>query len=556
MALTKVTYSMIQGAVVNVLDYGATGNGSTDDRTAINLAFAACIANGGGTVYFPKGTYFVTEFVGNTNYAGVTQNISIAVEAEVGTVLNCNPSVYANTALFLRFQNLIMCTVRNLKVQCNDKTSAAIFISGTNQVQSVIVDNCQTLDCFGVNNAGATTSVFGIVVSSALGYACSITNCQAINVRRAKTTLSCQAIAVTGFINTWIENNSVFNVRHDGTALQDADGIVVFSHNDGTGRYYRPSTATIINNRIIDCEGRFIKLQTHGSALVEGNTMTIVNAITLIVDFQFVDSQVAQATIINNKIDAGSTWTGGASSTVCSFQLPLAANVENSYETFTQKFSNNEVYLKKLFTYGFTVTPFQSGSDIVANLEISNNTILRDADLISTTNYAINRFLYFSSIVAVGSVTGRAIWKIFGNTVSAAEFISVGPTRADYTDKWWLYVYNNIKYGAFNFLIRNSGASPYDFPYTSNSMIRDNQMGTDPSQISDLFGAPINSAKLINGSDFSTGDGSAGTISPAPANWNNGHFGRNGGVLFAETVSGATAFRYISRDNGANWYQV
>jgi hypothetical protein len=84
MALTKVTYSMIQGAVINVLDYSATNNGVTDDRTAINLAFAACIANGGGTVYFPEGTYFVTDFVGNTDYAGVTQNISIAVEAEVG----------------------------------------------------------------------------------------------------------------------------------------------------------------------------------------------------------------------------------------------------------------------------------------------------------------------------------------------------------------------------------------------------------------------------------------------------------------------------------------
>lgn len=554
-AVTRTMQNKVREYAVSVKDFGAVGDGVTDDRNAINAAFTEVISRGAGTVFFPDGTYYVSDFVGNTNYGGVTQNISIAVDADVGAILNCNPSVYANTALFLRFQNLDVCTVRNLKVQCNDKTSTAIFISGTNQVRSVIVDNCQTLDCFGVNNAGATTSVYGIVVSSAVGYACSITNCQVINVRRAKTTLSCQAIAVTGFINTWVENNSVFNVRHDGTALQDADGIVVFSYNDGTGRYYRLSTATIINNRIVDCEGRFIKLQTHGSALVEGNTMTILNAITLIANFQFVDSQVAQATIINNKIEAGSTWTGGSSSTICSLQLPLTANVANSYELFTQKFSNNEVYLRKIFTYGFTCTPFESGAQLTSNLEISNNTILRDVDLISTSG-AVSRFLYFSSIVAVGSVTGRAIWKIFGNQVAAEEFISVGPTRADYTDKWWLYVYNNIKYGSFNFLIRNAGASPYDFPYTSNSMIRDNQMGTTASQVSDLFGAPINSSKLINGSDFSTGDGSAGTISPAPANWNNGHFGRNGGVLFAETVSGATAYRYISRDDGTNWYQV
>ena len=39
----------------NVLLYGATGNGTTDDTAAINAAIAA--AGAGGTVYFPNGTY-------------------------------------------------------------------------------------------------------------------------------------------------------------------------------------------------------------------------------------------------------------------------------------------------------------------------------------------------------------------------------------------------------------------------------------------------------------------------------------------------------------------
>jgi len=34
MSLTKVTYSMIQGAVFNVLDYGAIGDGITDNYLA------------------------------------------------------------------------------------------------------------------------------------------------------------------------------------------------------------------------------------------------------------------------------------------------------------------------------------------------------------------------------------------------------------------------------------------------------------------------------------------------------------------------------------------
>lgn len=52
MSLTKVTYSMIDGAVVNVLDYGADPTGSTASTQAINNAIAT-----GKKLYFPEGTY-------------------------------------------------------------------------------------------------------------------------------------------------------------------------------------------------------------------------------------------------------------------------------------------------------------------------------------------------------------------------------------------------------------------------------------------------------------------------------------------------------------------
>lgn len=41
----------------SVRDYGAVGDGVTDDRAAIAAAIAACDADGGGCVYFPRGTY-------------------------------------------------------------------------------------------------------------------------------------------------------------------------------------------------------------------------------------------------------------------------------------------------------------------------------------------------------------------------------------------------------------------------------------------------------------------------------------------------------------------
>lgn len=57
MALTKVSYSMIDGAVYSVVDYGATGDGVTNDRAAIQAALDAAFAAGGGTVFMPTGTY-------------------------------------------------------------------------------------------------------------------------------------------------------------------------------------------------------------------------------------------------------------------------------------------------------------------------------------------------------------------------------------------------------------------------------------------------------------------------------------------------------------------
>jgi len=57
MSLTKVRFQMVAGQPFNVQDFGATGNGSTDDSAAINAAITAANTAGGGTVYFPSGDY-------------------------------------------------------------------------------------------------------------------------------------------------------------------------------------------------------------------------------------------------------------------------------------------------------------------------------------------------------------------------------------------------------------------------------------------------------------------------------------------------------------------
>ena len=56
MALTKVSYSMITGAQVNVLDYGADPTGVANSSSAFTAAYADAVA-GGGEMFIPPGTY-------------------------------------------------------------------------------------------------------------------------------------------------------------------------------------------------------------------------------------------------------------------------------------------------------------------------------------------------------------------------------------------------------------------------------------------------------------------------------------------------------------------
>lgn len=64
MAVYDVNGSNISGggssSFYDVQAYGATGNGTADDTTAIQNALTDCHNAGGGTVYFPTGTYKIT----------------------------------------------------------------------------------------------------------------------------------------------------------------------------------------------------------------------------------------------------------------------------------------------------------------------------------------------------------------------------------------------------------------------------------------------------------------------------------------------------------------
>ncbi|MDZ7304657.1 MAG: glycoside hydrolase family 28 protein [candidate division KSB1 bacterium] len=79
-------------AIINVKSHGASGSGETLDTEAIQKAIDACHAQGGGTVYFPNGTYLSGTLV-------LKSNVTLHLEAGATLLGSANLADYKPYAL-------------------------------------------------------------------------------------------------------------------------------------------------------------------------------------------------------------------------------------------------------------------------------------------------------------------------------------------------------------------------------------------------------------------------------------------------------------------------
>lgn len=99
MSLTKVTNSMIVGAYINVMDYGATGDGTTNDTVAIQGALDA--ATGGGVVYFPPGEYRIARNIGTNDRWGVkVTNSNVTLKGDQAFLRRFNTNITSDADVY------------------------------------------------------------------------------------------------------------------------------------------------------------------------------------------------------------------------------------------------------------------------------------------------------------------------------------------------------------------------------------------------------------------------------------------------------------------------
>lgn len=133
---TARSYTTVLGElVVSVKDFGAVGDGTTDDTVAVQAASDRVEARGGGWVYFPKGTYKVTSAISvdtvGVSWRGAGRGISVIKNfSTTGNAVTINVGSAIDSKI----------TIVDIGITANTTSSGkAIVVTNGNRIR---VQNC------------------------------------------------------------------------------------------------------------------------------------------------------------------------------------------------------------------------------------------------------------------------------------------------------------------------------------------------------------------------------------------------------------------------------
>jgi len=289
----------------NVKHYGAVGNGSNDDRSAIQSALTAANSAGGGTVYCPPGTYRVTVAVhpDSANFfaglligdnvclvgAGRTSTTIKLANTQTGGSAAGDSAVIMNLAITAGNSRI---RVSDLTVDGNNVNQSTAVHQGIDWrhvtdaiVERVTVTNCQGTststyletgqfysancgnliyrDCWAVGSAGNTASGFHQNGCTNLV----LTNCRAsgMSVANGFTQFGCYHTVYTGcysYKNTVEGFNCESSVDVSyvgcvagGDATTDSKGFTASQNLGNTVDGFAVTTSTV-NASFVGCQSR------------------------------------------------------------------------------------------------------------------------------------------------------------------------------------------------------------------------------------------------------------------------------------------------------------
>lgn len=311
MALTKVTYSMIDGASINVLDYGASGNGTDDNTTAFTNALTAL--SSGGTLYIPAGTYIV-----NSQITVPYGNIKIEGEGIGNTIVKIKANFTDQTDLFA-FASLDNVEIKDITFNGNidnqgitgatDNKQNAISLTGTSS--NYLITNCEFVD-WGKD---------GIYIGSSSNKRISIIGNLFDNIRR-------DCVTIIGGEQILVDGNHFYNGKDYAYPVTNA-GVWIEANNSSQPTHGVTVTGNTFKNMLSGVGCYNGQGATVDGIVISSNSFdTIVNTAAVAV------YGVLNPTVIsgNNFVSCGNTTTtgwskdGGAISAYAAYGFSIVGN--------------------------------------------------------------------------------------------------------------------------------------------------------------------------------------------------------------------------------------
>lgn len=273
MSLTKVSYSMIQGAVANVLDFGAKGDGTTDDTAAIQAAI-----NAAGCVFLPEGTYKISaalQLKSKTKLMGAGWTSVIKVDAAAATrFIPILVNVTAGTEGIM---------ISDLAVDGSGKGQLDAGLIQINASRGFVVERVKVYNG-GTPAEASPSGVNGITASAGslggIGSTGVIRDCYIEATTKAGINISTEAYGVL------VEGNRVLNCTGNGVTpgIQVAGGLntriignhvsgcqgsgILIGTTGGVGTYRYPLWTIVTNNHVHD----------NGQGTADGHGIRVQNA--------------------------------------------------------------------------------------------------------------------------------------------------------------------------------------------------------------------------------------------------------------------------------------
>ena len=418
MSLTKVTNSMIQGAPVNVLDYGAVGDGVTDDTAAIQAAL-----NVGGTVLFPPGTYILN---GNLT---IGNNTTLIGSGKASTILHLGPSNYIHfSGDYSGMENL---QVYKTTTAGNYVQVGVLSLSDPAQSRFTRIDNCKfDLGSFPsfVNYACiGNYKSFDLRVTNCLlttGHLCLITkyfSSQRITFENNVCDLkvgangSAELVKIEAVLEAYINNNTFYS-----TDTSSSSGLLSLLTLE-SGSYQ----TMVSNNKFINDYGYGIRIENADSPTYPGkeciiennvfesdmtNAYCILSGNTEVSDFNVNNNTfIGKVLFYNNGATIDSNYFNGNGDT---------ANTGITLRGDNLVFKNNTI---RGYQYGLTLGSTVSGR--MDNLAVIGNYFIGQDNDSVTLKYLLGNSSFANNVIIHETATGIGSLYCFGSGTAAGEDI-------------------------------------------------------------------------------------------------------------------------------------